>query len=149
MTVNAGDVFVFVFGLVPQYVSIIAVEKHFTNFWTGFWNIYGLIAVVSALILSSDNAALIFSGVLVALVLSTMLLISLQPGFAPFARSFGASLATTSVSWGLVFWFISNSATAGGIVFLIHAIALFLVRDAYRKGQARIATRRLRQINRR
>jgi hypothetical protein len=142
MSVSAGDVLLFVFGLVPQYVSVIAVEKHFTNFWTGFWNIYGLIEVVVSLTITSDNPILILSGVLTIAILTLVLLISLQPGFASIARSFGASLATTSFSWGLFFWFSSNNVVVGGFAFGIHAVALFFVREGYRNARARAAPRR-------
>ncbi len=82
MSVSAGDAPLFIFGLVPQYVSVIAVEKHFTNFWAGFWNIYGLIEVVVSLTITSDNPTLILSGILLIGILILVLLISLQPGFA-------------------------------------------------------------------
>lgn len=137
MTVTAGDALLFVFGLIPQYVSVILVEKHYTNFWTGFWNIYGLIQVVASLVLSTGDVTLVVLGILVILILLLVLWLSTQPDLAGIARSFGASLTTTSVSWGMLSWFLSANFYVGVLVGLLHAIGLYLLRDRYRKAKGR------------
>jgi len=131
MTASAGDVLLFVFGLVPQYVSVLMVERHYTNFWTGFWNIYGLIQVVAALVVSSSDPALMGLGALAIIILLLVLWLSTRPGLSGVARSFGASLTTTSLSWGMFAWFLSTNFYVGMVFGVIHSFVLYILRDRY------------------
>ena len=139
MSISAGDVALFIFGLVPQYVSFSQVERHYTNFWTGFWNIYGLIGVAASLVLSKDDPILQGEGVIVILLLSLTLFLVLYNSWSSIPRNLGASLLTTSLSWGMLVWFASNDLGWGFIAGLSHFVILLLFH--YRK-EIRIQVRK-------
>nr|MDO8099998.1 hypothetical protein [Candidatus Njordarchaeota archaeon] len=117
----------FLLGLFPSYVSIFIVEKYYTAFWTGFWNIYGLLITSVGLALDNYNAwtVLVLFIVIVIVVILVYILI-FAPSEAYLIRRFGASWVATSLNWGLYvgltvdpFW--------GVFIIPIHAILMWLL----------------------
>ena len=127
----------FLIGLIPSYVSIFVVEKYYTSFWTGFWNLYGL--VVTSVGLGIDGydfwwlvGSFTFFGIIFIILFGILFLIEIdEQDIAKraetwFVRHLGASWVATSFNWGLYFGF-----TAGplwGFAALIgHGFFIFLL----------------------
>ena|SRR5207249_6352889 len=103
----------FLIGLFPSYVSILIVEKYYTAYWTGFWNLYCLFATSVGLALDNYNSLdiwvpmfFIFAIIFVIFVYHVMF-----PGRetesqkiqSHWVRRFGASWIATSLNRGLLF----------------------------------------------
>lgn len=106
------------FGLVPQYVSIFFVEKYYTNYWTAFWNVFGVSQVTLASLLSTQSLfgavdlALLFAVLLFVLCLGVLsgsqkysYFYRRREFYANIVRRIGASWLTTTFSIGLFFGF--------------------------------------------
>lgn len=127
----------FLIALFPSYVSVFVVEKYYTSFWTGFWNLYGLILTTVGLAFDGYNPwwvwglfALLF--VICLLILGFLVLI--EAGDFDLARRtqgwlvrhLGASWLVTSLDWGLYFGF--TSGPIWGVVALIgHGVLMLLL----------------------
>ena len=122
MSFTTVEILLFAFGLIPQYVSVFVVEKYYTNFWTGFWNLFGLVEVLIALVLSTESPKMVPYGAVILVGIMTFLYLTLLEGYQNIARRFGASLATTSLSWGLFVWFYRDDILLGAFIGLLHAL---------------------------
>jgi hypothetical protein len=117
-----ANTFLFVFGLIPMYVSIIAVAKYFTNFWTGFWNIYGLLLVSVSLGFAvygqrdlSDLAFLVLFSFLVAFMLFFVVASGNRYGLSNIVRRAGASWVISSLSVMMFLWFNTHDTYWTGL----------------------------------
>ena len=119
----------FLVGLVPSYVSVFVVEKYYTSFWTGFWNLYGLIVTSVGLGIDGYDFWWIVGlfttfGFIFLVLLVLLILLELDERDITrraegwFVRHLGASWVATSFNWGLYFGF-----TAGVIWGLVAMIA--------------------------
>jgi len=70
--IDFPSVALFIFGLIPQYVSVFFVEKYYTNYWTASWNVIGVAQVTLASVLGSRDP---LTAVALALLLSTLLFV--------------------------------------------------------------------------
>jgi hypothetical protein len=127
----------FALGLFPSYVSIFFVEKHYTAFWTGFWNIYGLL--ITGVGLAMDNYDLLTILILILVIIFLVILVyrrvfapesgyysEVEEAEAYFFRRFGASWVTTSLNWGLYFGFTAGLFW-GILAIFIHAILMLVI----------------------
>lgn len=111
-----------IFGLFPMYVSIFAVEKYYTNFWTGFWNIYGLAAVLFGVAIdATDPSSVFLAGALGSLIVLLLYLVMFSNEYSQFVRQFGASLLTSSLAIGLYLGF-EYGASAGLLGFALNLL---------------------------
>ncbi len=127
----------FVIGLVPSYVSVFIVEKHYTAFWTGFWNLYGLLVTSVGLAMDNYNpwAIWILFGIGVMLAILVYAVVwgkegnyrsEVQAAEAYFFRRVGASWVATSLNWGLYVGF-TVGILWGVLVIPIHAILMLVL----------------------
>ena len=127
----------FVIGLLPSYVSIFIVEKHYTAFWTGFWNIYGLLVTSVGLAMDNYNpwAIWVLFGIIVMLAVLVYALVwgeernfrsEIQAAEAYFFRRVGASWVATSLNWGLYVGFTAG-VLWGILVIPVHAVLMIVL----------------------
>jgi len=109
---------VFILGLIPLYVNMIVVEKYYTAFWTGFWNIYSIIVTCLASLAESPSpSTTIFLSILIFL-----LFIVVYTGLEhdpDIIRVFGSSMVTSSLCWAIYIGTI-DSITSGFLVCIIN-----------------------------
>lgn len=94
-------------GLFPSYVSVFVAEKHYTSFWTGFWNIYALFMTSVGLSLDSHSWWWVW-GLFVVIIIVLFVYDELFGSHnyrseaawaeAVITRNFGASWITTSLN---------------------------------------------------
>jgi hypothetical protein len=127
--IDIAATFLFVFGLAPMYVSAVSVEKYFTNFWTAFWNIYGLLMVSVSLGLTvygtgdlADTAILSLLSVLLCM----MLFLALGSGkeWANVSRRLGASWLVSTVSVVMFAWFNTHDNLWAAFAFFGNLLAI-------------------------
>jgi hypothetical protein len=128
----------FAIGLFPAYVSALIVEKRYTAFWTGFWNLYGLFVTSVGLAIDNYNpwgvwglfALAVFIVFVVYLVLfeaeGRNATSDLRRAQAAFTRRLGASWVATSLNWGLFVGFTAGLGW-GILVTVIHGVIMFLI----------------------
>jgi len=99
----------FLIGLFPSYVSILLVEKYYTAYWTGFWNLYGIFVTSVGLALDNYNSldiwALFFFAIIFVIFVYNIIYSKRETEFqkmqSRWVRGFGASWIATSLNWGL------------------------------------------------
>ena len=140
------DFLLFIFGLVPMYVSAIAVEKFFTNFWTGFWNIFGLLQVSVSLGLTvfgvgdmADTTILVVISVFLGLGL--FLIATGGKEWANVNRRLGSSWLVSTIALVMFAWFntydyyLTTLAFVGNIL-LMALVQIFRPRDPRRQWRS-------------
>ena len=124
----------FIIGLVPSYSSVLFVEKHYTGFWTGFWNIYGIVVTTIGLSLDNYNPWWVwglFAGGLVLFIIAWIVFSILDPDYGSqvtgaekyLVSRLGSSWSATSINWGLYFGFV-YAWYWGLLAMILHAIGI-------------------------
>lgn len=117
------DILIVAMGFIPMLVSAIRVEKYYTQFWDGFWNIYGLILVCIGLIMGEGDpfSVVILTAVVVCLALFTYYVFAEQR--PDLMRSFGSSRVVLPASVVVVLATYTGSLTwalvAGTTLFIV------------------------------
>lgn len=124
--VSEVSAWLFFFGLVPMYVNVFVVEKYYTNFWTGFWNIFGLFETTVGLSIDTGNPLLVGGTGLILLIIIGIIGLILFENESELARKAGASWLTSSLSWGLYFGFIDGFVW-GVVAFFGHLFGLLVL----------------------
>ena len=123
--------------MIPSYVSVFVVEYFYTSFWTGFWNLYGLI--VTGVGLSLDGYGFwwlvgLFTPTVIILLALFAILFLIEADESDvrkraegwLVRHLGASWVATSLNWGLYFGFTAG-AVWGFAALVIHGFLMFIL----------------------
>ena len=96
MTEVANIILLFA-GLIPVIVSAIKVEKYYTSFHTGLWNMYGTILTILGFITSENtDYSLIVFGIIIIIFIGFLILLTFIADYADIIRFIGKSSITAS-----------------------------------------------------
>lgn len=98
-----------ILGLIPIIVSSIKVEKYYTNYYTGLWNIYGSILVILGFILDENvNYIILILGLFFIIILLGIGLYSKSVNNPGLIRFFGKGTIQISIVVFFLVLFITN-----------------------------------------
>ena len=126
---NLESLIIFTLGLIPVYVGAIVVEKYYTAFWTGFWNIYGLIVVTMAAIIGARSLSDIIIGVAIILCLIIILYHAIEMEESDVVRSIGSSIISSSFAW-LIYVGFNFGIWLAILAFFLNSLFLFILIQA-------------------
>ena len=119
-------------GLIPIVISAVKVEKYYTSFYIGLWNLYGTIMVILGYIIDFDvSIGLIVFGVISIIVIIVVILISYLNNFPKLIRYAGKSIfsVTLAVFYSALFFCQEYVITTSFAIFTL--VLFFLITKVF------------------
>lgn len=122
-------------GLIPVIVSAIKVEKYYTNYYTGLWNIYGSILIILGFILDENvDQGFLGFGIFSIVLLSLVGFLSSRFNHPEFIRWVGQSTVQCSLDVFFIALFFSHKLYLAICLMIFSLLILYV--------SARVSTRK-------
>jgi len=126
---NYFSLIVLIMGLVPMCISAIFKEKHYTQFWDGFWNFYGLILVLFAILNDVETITKFLLAIVFLVVILIFLYYAISQKKPNLIRDYGASIVVLPGTIMVILFFYFGLILWAIIIAVIIAVLLFIMKQ--------------------